>query len=638
MNHKYLLLLLACTAGAAQAQRVNKVQAPSWARPERAAPVHPHVRPAGEARDQGDVVFSEDFANGLAGNNNGVGAWTLDGADSQWWVYTTTGPNGAYSVPAEKIESETDANGWMIFQSDSGNTDWDQDPPAIVATPTPWDAGLISPMMDLSLTPYVRVEFQQSMRYCCQESPHYLQVMTGTSDDWTDAASYPVITEDVNLDPGTLTTSVNISSAISQGDASQVRIRFYHNSASNSSHYHWQIDDVKIIELNNYDLAMLSGGTSNWDAASATNYDSLNYTVYSYGQLRPMPLNVLVVNNGSQDQTGAVVNFTVDEQGVGNILNQNQNIDLPGGLSQRVFVNPEFTPPAVEGTYDVSFSVSSVLGDTTDGNDSAEDEFKVDPFVYSRDGGTVAGYEEGPADGEYELCNGFHVANEGYLYAIDVCLRSGGTPSPVGIPIVGVLKDGTDFEVEIMQTMEHTIASTELNGTNGTKVIHLIFSEAQFLEAGLDYHICIKHFGGAEVRTGINGVSEANSSFIYYEQDPDIGPEWFYTTTTPMVRMNFNSTVGIEEGDRQNGIGMGQNIPNPANGITTIPYDLQEAASLTFEVHDLSGKLVATQAIGKRGAGSHRLQFDTTSLGEGVYVYSLVADGTRLTKRMTVIR
>ena len=166
----------------------------------------------------------------------------------------------------------------------------------------------------------------------------------------------------------------------------------------------------------------------------------------------------------------------------------------------------------------------------------------------------------------------------------------------------------------------------------------MIFSEPQLLEAGLDYHICIKHFGGAEVRTGINGVSEANSSFIYYEQDPDIGPEWFYTTTTPMVRMNFNPSVGIEEGDRQNGIGMGQNVPNPANGITTIPYDLQEAAILSFEVHDLSGKLVATQAIGKRGAGSHRLQFDTNILGEGVYVYSLVADGTRLTKRMTVIR
>lgn len=636
MNHKYILLLLACTAGAAQAQRVNKPHLPSWARPALATGHH-QSRPAGSgARAAGDVVFSEDFANGLAGNN-GVGPWTINGADSQWWVYTTTGPNGAYSVPAEKIQSETDANGWMIFQADSGNTDWNANPPAIVATPTPWDAGLVSPVLDLSASQFVRVEFQQSARYCCQDSPHFLQVKTDGGDDWSTATSYPVFTAAVNDDPGTLTTSVNISEAIS-GNAGSVRIRFYHNSASGSSHYHWQIDDVKIIELFNYDLALVEGGTSLWDASTATSYDSLNYSVYPFSQLHPLPLNVLLVNNGSQDQNGATVNFTVDEAGGNNVLDQNQTVDLPGGLSQRVFVDPAFTPPAVEGTYDVSFSVSTVLGDTTTGNDSGTDQFKVDPFVFSRDGGTVADYETGPGDGEYEMCNGFHVTNEGNLYAIDVCLRSGGSPSPVGIPVVGVLKDGSDFELEIMQTMEHTIASNELNGTNGTKVIHLIFAEPQFLEANMDYHICFKHFGGAEVRMGLNGTSEANSSFIFYEQDPDVGPEWFFTTSTPMVRMNFNATVGIEEGDRQNGIGMGQNIPNPANGVTTIPYDLQEAANLSFEVHDLSGKLVASQAIGKRGAGSHRLQFDTTNLGEGVYVYSLVADGTRLTKRMTVIR
>lgn len=636
MNHKYILLLLACTAGAAQAQRVNKPHTPSWARPEHAAPAHAQARPAqdGQARAAGDVVFSEDFANGLAGNN-GIGAWTLDGPDSQWWVYSHTGPNGAYSVPAEIIASTSVANGFMIFQADSGNTDWSQDPPVIVGTPTPWDAGLVSPVLDLSATPYVRVEFQQALRYCCQSSPHFLQVSTDGGANWD--ATYPVVTADVNVDPGTLTTSVNIANAIA-GNAGNVRIRFYHNSASNSSHYHWQIDDIKIIELNDLDVGVVSAGTSNWEAATATTYDSLNYTVLPYGQLRPIPLNVVVSNNGSQAQTGLTVNFSVDQQGGGSILDQDQTIDLAGGITERVYVNPDFTPPAVEGTYDVNFTVTSALGDTTADDNTGSDQFKVDPFVYSRDGGTVADYESNTADGEYELCNGFHIANETELYSVDVAIRSGGTPSPVGIPIVGVLKDGSDVEIEIMQTMEHTIASNELNGTNGTKVIHLIFSEPQLLEAGLDYFVCIKHFGGAEVRTGLNGVAEDQSSFIYYEQDPDVGPEWFFTNDMPMVRMNFNSSVGIEEGDRQNGIGMGQNIPNPANGVTTIPYDLQEAANLTFEVHDLSGKLVATQAIGKRGAGSHRLLFDTTNLGEGVYVYSLVADGTRLTKRMTVIR
>lgn len=634
MNHKYILLLLACTAGAAQAQRVNNPQKPYWARPERAANAHHTARPVGsEARAAGDILFSEDFANGLAGNN-GIGAWTVDGPDSQWWVYSHTGPNGAYSNNTEIIESETVDNGFMIFQADSGNTDWSADPPEIVASPTNWDAGLVSPTMSLA-TPYVRVEFQQAFRYCCNDAPQYLQVSMDGGGSWD--ASYPVVTAAVNVDPGTQTTSINIANALVGGDISQVRLRFYHDGPnSSSSHYHWQIDDVKIIELNTYDLGMLSGSTSSWDLNTAFSYDSLNYTVYPFSQLHPIPLNVLVENNGSQDQTGAIVNFTVTEQGGAVALNQDQTVDIGGGLTQRVFVDPDFTPPATAGTYDVDFSITSTISDTTDGNDSAEDQFKVSEFIYSRDGGTAADYED-IGSGEYELCNGFHITNEVELWAVDVAIRNGGSPSPVGIPIVGVLKDGSDVEIELAETMEHTIASNELNGTNGTKVISMIFSEPQFLEAGLDYFVCIKHFGGAEVRTAINGVAEPQTTFIYYEQDPDVGPEWFYTTDMPMVRMNFNPSVGIADGDRQNGIGLGQNLPNPVNGTTLIPFDLQEAANLVLEVHDMSGKIVATQTIGKRGAGSHRVQFDASQLNEGVYFYSLIADDTRLTKRMTVI-
>jgi Secretion system C-terminal sorting domain len=635
MNNKYILLLLACTAGAAHAQRVSKPHLPSWARLEHAH-AGTQARPLVEsgARSGGDVVWTEDFANGLAGNN-GSGAWTVDGFDSQWWVYTHTGPNGAYSNNTEAITSASSDNGWMIFQSDSGNTDWDADPPVIVGTTTAWDAGLVSPTIDLSATPYVMVQFQQAMRYCCSGSPHVLQV---TTNDFATSTSFPVITDAVNVDPGTLTTTVNIADAIA-ADPSNVKLRFYHDGPnSNSSHYHWQIDDINIVELYNYDLIMESGSTSSWSTATAFTYDSLNYTVYPFSQLRPIPLNVVLQNNGSQAQTGTVVNFTVTDEGGAEVLNQDQTVDLAPGAQEQVFVNPDFTPPPVAGAYDVAFSATSIVGDTSTTDNSAEAGFKVSEFIYSRDGGTAADYFDATDDGEYELCNGFHIANDVELYAVDVSLRSGGSPSPVGIPIYGLLKDGSDVEIELSSTSEHVIAQSELNGANGIKVISLIFSEPQFLEAGSDYFVCIKHFGGAEVRTAINGVSEDQSTFIYFENEPGAGPDWFFTNDMPLVRMNFNPSAGIADADRQNGIGLGQNIPNPADMTTLIPYDLKEGAKLTFEVHDMSGKLVATQFLGDRAPGAHRLKFDTSALNEGVYFYSLTSEGTRLTKRMTVIR
>ena len=147
--------------------------------------------------------------------------------------------------------------------------------------------------------------------------------------------------------------------------------------------------------------------------------------------------------------------------------------------------------------------------------------------------------------------------------------------------------------------------------------------------------ISIEVYGSA--RIGVSGTSEAQTSFIYYNS-PTQGEDWFYTTTTPMVRMNFDATVGIEERDLSNGVALGQNIPNPVNETTTIPYVLEVPAAVTFEVRDLSGKLVQSINQGKRGAGSYRMTMDTGSLSEGAYTYTIIAGAVKQTKRMTVVR
>src|SRR5262249_40319204 len=161
------------------------------------------------------------------------------------------------------------------------------------------------------------------------------------------------------------------------------------------------------------------------------------------------------------------------------------------------------------------------------------------------------------------------------LYAVNVAIRNGGNPTPVGSPITGRLREG-DLETLTAETPEHILASNELNANNGTKFITLRFDEPQDIFAGNDYHICVYHFGGTEVRTGTNGVSEQQTSFIYYNGQN--GLDWYYTTVTPMVRMNFDPSAGILDTDYQNGVGMGQNFPNPSKGTTTIPYELKTRA------------------------------------------------------------
>jgi hypothetical protein len=95
--------------------------------------------------------------------------------------------------------------------------------------------------------------------------------------------------------------------------------------------------------------------------------------------------------------------------------------------------------------------------------------------------------------------------------------------------------------------------------------------------------------------------------------------------------------VGIAENDVRNGVGLGQSFPNPAKGNAFIDYSLVNGGMVTMELHDVSGKLVRTLVNGNMAPGVHRVQVDTNDLQEGVYFYTLVSNGTRATKRMTVV-
>lgn len=81
-----------------------------------------------------------------------------------------------------------------------------------------------------------------------------------------------------------------------------------------------------------------------------------------------------------------------------------------------------------------------------------------------------------------------------------------------------------------------------------------------------------------------------------------------------------------------------QNFPNPFNPSTVISYDLPQSGYLTLKVFDIVGKEVATLVDGKEQAGRHSIQFRSSGLSSGVYIYRLVSNGTILSKKMMHIK
>jgi hypothetical protein len=106
--------------------------------------------------------------------------------------------------------------------------------------------------------------------------------------------------------------------------------------------------------------------------------------------------------------------------------------------------------------------------------------------------------------------------------------------------------------------------------------------------------------------------------------------------TARVVRrtVRVGDTISIEHIEG-NAIGMEQNIPNPAKGITRIAYSLPTDGEVTFRVYTVSGQELFTQVV-ETTSGKHRLELNTTSLASGVYFYSMEFKGQRIVKRMSV--
>ena len=78
--------------------------------------------------------------------------------------------------------------------------------------------------------------------------------------------------------------------------------------------------------------------------------------------------------------------------------------------------------------------------------------------------------------------------------------------------------------------------------------------------------------------------------------------------------------------------------PNPASGLATVAFALDEAAEVRLEVYDGLGRRVAVLAEGSHEAGPHQARWDASGLAGGVYHWRLVAGPRVESGRIVVAR
>ncbi len=96
------------------------------------------------------------------------------------------------------------------------------------------------------------------------------------------------------------------------------------------------------------------------------------------------------------------------------------------------------------------------------------------------------------------------------------------------------------------------------------------------------------------------------------------------------------ATISVPEISSKEALSVSQNFPNPTRGITSFNVGINKSSDITVQVTDLIGKVVYTSTKKNAATGIHTLQLNTSNWNEGMYFYSVQAQGQKITKQLIV--
>lgn len=613
-----------------------------------------------------EIFFTEDFANGIAGNNEIDGAWTMEdtGGNTIWMEADANSPAGEFSTNIGALASTTADNGWMIFDADAFNT-------PVADGVEDVEGYLTSPMMDMSALESVTVEWEQYFRYCCFDfAPVFLEVSSDGGNSWLTFPGHGDFNESANdASPNPLPTSVDISCAAAGQSEVMIRFAYLQNPivGNGYSHYYWGIDDIVIssLEVEN-DLRITQVTTG--DIFNYFEYVSLPLEQASSAADGGLISGVIYRNVGFADQTNVVVTVDVLDESDAVVATAStepftyfangNSENCPSFAQDTVYLETGFVPSA-EGTYTVRATITSDQEDEfPDTNERSRDiTYNADEYSHETSTDWDTEYrprenDEGDAFQPTGYGNYYLAQNEGTMAYGALVAFGENTANAAGdfvefelrfYTLEGVGLNDADFEAAFHNTVPEWVPAAN----EDAEFVYFPFEdpiEMQLSSPGDGFDNDVFHFVGivndfeSELELTVVGVTNTdtdNSSGIL--QQSGAGDFiWFGDPSTPAVRLITSDRVGIDELANMNGIDLKQNVPNPANNTTMIELFLVSSRTVSFEVRDLAGRLVDAREMGQLPAGETRITLDVNNYTAGMYTYTFIVDGVRLTKKMLV--
>jgi hypothetical protein len=491
----------------------------------------------------------------------------------------------------------TAANGYAIINSDAaGGND----------TQNAWI--YYTGNIDLTGQPNVVLTFQQTHRRYAETTFVIYSLDGGTT--WIEVeVNADMVTNTNTTNPDLV--QVNLSSQI--GNQASVKIGFKYLGDWD---WFWAVDDVKIVTPEDYDLEMSGvywGSTGFWG-------DRLPYYQIPLAQVAPINFGGIVSNLGALAQNDVVFTAALAS---GAYTGTSAPSTLLAGSFDTLEVTAALTPPASVANHVVNLSATSSATDAAPANNAITSAatISVNNYVYARDNGTIASgsFNSGLA---FEVGNIFDIVATADLTAINVVVNAAAEAGAQMYVKLYSIDPATGDFIYVDESDPYTLTTANL----GQSVSLALINGGATLNAGESYLVVAGSLGdgGAsnDLVVGTAGVSGVQTSFYL-----DEAGTWFYTTSTPMVRMNFDPSASINEVANAFGLNV---YPNPASDVINVTLNKEVSATIT--VLDVTGKVVKTSTI-----NGTTTSINTTGLSNGVY-YVNITDGTSVSTEKVVIK
>jgi hypothetical protein len=553
------------------------------------------VKPSTVIKEKGMSLWSDDFSNG-----------------ANWSFANTSSPAYGWSIVTDPTLIPVVALRPAAFTSvDNGYAFINSDAQGGTATQNA-DITLTVPFSTLG-NPNVSIVFENTYR--TYQDKRIVRVSNDAGANWTDFTVTDGTETGINTNNP---TSVNINISSVAGNQAAVLIQFHYEATWG---WYWAIDDVSVNVTDDYDLSELSviAGVTGPYATQ------MFYSQTPMNQVQPVNFSARAQNIGVMQQTDAIYTASIASA---SYTGTSLPITLDPNQIDTLDAVQAFTPPASLATYTVNSVVSSTLNGASElnllNNTIPDFTLEVTNDIYARDKGTIVSgsYNQGLS---FEVGNVFDIFTDDVLYGVDVVLGTGAVVDAVFFATFYEIDPANGSFINGIRTTDRILAA----GEPGTKV-SLTFDAPIPVTGGNAYVVTVGSDGGAgdDLIVATSGTSLPQTSHFLDET-----LTWFYTTSTPMVRMNFNASLALNELDHK----VGMNIfPNPSNGNVNVTFNLQSQKEVSIIVTDLAGKVALTNEMGTLNLGAHKVTLNTESLSNGVYMVNIIANGVSSIEKLVV--